>query len=172
MQAKGETDMRTLGLLAGAALALAACAGSREEPLTISEIQVETDLAAVGSREAVAYWQSLSGDLETALANQFLGRIDPSGNRITVDVDEISLTSPFASGATAETARLSGRVEMLNPAGTSEGVWDVTATAQDVADFLPAGTDVVRVQPTTPEYYNAVVQAFARGAALTIDANT
>ena len=146
--------MRTLGLLAGAALALAACAGAQEEPLTISEVQVQTDLAAVGSREAVAYWQGLSADLETAIANQFVGRIDPAGNVITVDIDEISLTSPFASGATAETARLSGRVEMLNPAGTSEGAWDVTATAQDVVDFLPAGTDVVTVRPTTPAYYS------------------
>ena len=59
---------------------------------------------------------------------------------------------------------------MLNPAGTSEGAWDVTATAQDVVDFLPAGTDVVTVPPTTPEYYQAVVQAFARGAALSIQA--
>ena len=39
--------MRTLGLLAGAALALAACAGSQDEPLLISEVQVQTDLAAV-----------------------------------------------------------------------------------------------------------------------------
>jgi hypothetical protein len=164
--------MRTLGLLAGAALALAACAGAREEPLTISEIQVETDLSAVGSRQTVAYWQDLSGDLETAIANQFVGRIDPAGNVITVDVDEISLNSPFASGATAETAVLSGRVEMLNPAGTSEGAWDVTATAQDVVDFLPAGSNVVTVRPTTPEYYQAVVQAFARGAALSVQAGS
>lgn len=161
--------MRTLGLLAGAAIALAACAGSDDEPLLISEIRVQTDLAAVGSREAVGYWQSLSDDLETAIAGQFVGRIDPSGNVITVDVDEISLTSPFASGATAETAVLSGRVEVLNPAGTSEGAWDVTATARDVVDFLPAGTDVVTVRPTTPEYYQAIVQAFARGAAQSIE---
>jgi hypothetical protein len=164
--------MRTLGLLVGATLALAACAGSREEPLTISEVQVQTDLSAVGSREAIAYWQGLSGDLETAIANQFVGRIDPAGNVITVDVDEISLRSTFASGATVETARLSGRVEMLNPAGTSEGAWNVTATARDVVDFLPVGTDLVTVRPTTPEYYQAVVQAFARGAALSVQAGS
>ena len=59
--------MRTLGLLAGAALALAACAGSAAtEPLTISEITGRGRPAAVGSREAVAYWQGLSADLETA----------------------------------------------------------------------------------------------------------
>jgi hypothetical protein len=164
--------MRTLGLLAGAAFALAACAGSQEPPLMISEVQVQTDLTAVGSRDAVGYWQGLSDDLETAIANQFIGRIDPAGNVITVDVDEISLTSPFASGATAETARLSGRVEMLNPAGTSEGAWNVTASAQDVVDFLPAGTDIVTIRPTTPEYYQAIVQAFARGAALAIQAGS
>ena len=43
--------MRTLGLLAGAALVLAACGGSRQtEPLTISDVSVQADLPAVGSR--------------------------------------------------------------------------------------------------------------------------
>lgn len=154
------------GLFVGAALLLAACAGSSEDaPLTISGVEVQTDLTAVGSREAVGYWQSLSDDLETAIADQFVGRIDPGGNVITVDVDELSLTSPFTAGATAETARLSGRVEMLNPAGTSEGVWNVTATAQDVVDFLPPESNIVSLPATTPEYYRAIVQAFARGAA-------
>jgi hypothetical protein len=160
--------MRTLGLLAGAGLVLAACAGGQPEPLTISDVNVQTDLTAVGSRQAVDYWQSLSGDLETAIANQFVGRIDPAGNTINVDVDELSLTSAFASGATAETAQLSGRVEVLNPAGTSEGVWNVTATAQDVIDYFPAGTNLVAVPPTSSAYYQAIVTAFARGTALAI----
>lgn len=164
--------MKRLGLLAGVALALAACAGAEEEPLLISEVRVETDLAAVGSREAVAYWQRLSDDLETAIAGQFIGRVDPTGNVLTVDVDEISLASPFAAGATAETARLSGRVEMLNPAGTSEGAWDVTASASDIVDFLPVGTTVAVVPPTSAEYYQAVVQAFARGTALTVQSGS
>lgn len=163
--------MRLLGLLAGSALMLAACAGSQDEPLMISDINVQTDLSAVGSREAVAYWQGLSGDLETALANQFVGRIDPTGNTLNVDIDEISLNSPFLGGATAETARLSGRVEMLNPAGTSEGVYNVTATAQDVADFLPVG-NTVTIAPTSAEYYAAIVQAFARGVAITLEGDS
>jgi hypothetical protein len=160
--------MRSLGLLAGAALVLAACAGQQEQPLMISDVSVETDLAAVGSREAVGYWQSLSGDLETAIASQFVGRIDPAGPRIRVDVDEISLTSPFTSGVTAETAVLSGRVELISPAETVESAYNVTVSAQDVADFLPVGTNVAVVPPTSAEYYQAVVQAFARGTALTL----
>ena len=164
--------MGRLGLLAGAALMLAACAGGEEEPLTISEVRVETDLAAVGSREAVAYWQRLSSDLETAIAAQFVGRIDPAGNVITVDVDELSLNSPFASDATAETARIAGRVEMLNPAGTSEGAWDVSASATDVATYLPPGSNIVSVPPTSSEYYGAVVRAFAHGVATTVQAGS
>jgi hypothetical protein len=163
--------MRTLGLLAGAALMLAACGGGQENvPLTISEVTVQADLPAVGSREAVAYWQNLSNDLETAIAAQFVGRIDPTGKRIDVDVDEISLTSPFASAATAETARLSGRVTLINPDGTDAAVYDVTATSQDVVSFLPTGTDIVTIQPTSAEYYRAIVQAFARGTAQTLSA--
>jgi len=159
--------MKPLATLAGAALLLAACAGSQQpQPMTISEVTVNADLSAIGSRQAVSYWQGLSGDLETAIANEFVGRIDPAGNTIVVDVDELSLNSPFVVGATAETARLSGRVDLLNPAGTSEGTYNITATSQDVATFLPPGT--VSVPPTSAEYYHAIVQAFARGVSQTL----
>ena len=156
--------MKALGLLAGVAL-LAACAGQQPEPLLISEVNVQTDLPAVGTREAVGYWKNLDADLETAIAAQFTGRIDPLGKRISVDVDEISLNSAFASGATAETARLSGRVQLENPDGTLVSAYDVTASSQDVATYLPPGSNVVTISPTSQEYYQAIVQAFARGTA-------
>ena len=157
--------MRPLGLLAGAALGLAACAGQQEGPLLISGVNAQTDLAAVGTREAVGQWQNLDEDLETAIAAEFVGRIDPLGKQIEVDVDEISLNT---FGTTAETARLSGRVTLLNADGTTAAAYDVTATSQDVVDFLPAGTNVVSVSPTSQEYYQAIVQAFARGAAVAL----
>ena len=158
--------MRTLGLLAGAALLLAACGGGPEnEPLLISGVTVETDLPAVGSPQAVAYWKNLGPDLETAIAAEFTGRIDPTGKTITVDVDEISLASPFATGATAETARLAGTVTLINPDGTNAAVYNVTATSADVVTYLPSGSSLVTVEPTSAEYYRAIVQAFARGTA-------
>jgi hypothetical protein len=163
--------MKPLALLSGAALFLAACAGSQDQPLMISDVSVQTDLAAVGSREAVSYWQSLNSDLETAIANEFVGRIDPAGPSITVDVDEISLNSPFLAGASPATATLSGRVELISPAGTTDAAYNVTATAQDAIDFLPAGSDITTIQPTSAEYYRAIVQAFARGVALTLSAD-
>lgn len=158
--------MRMSGLLTAAALVLAACAGGqKEKPLLISEIHVETDLTAVGSRGAVNYWKSLSADLETAIAAEFAGYIDPTGNKVLVDIDEISLRSAFETGATAETARLTGQVQLLNPAGTQEAVYNVTASAQDIVTYLPAGSNIVAVKPTSAEYYHAIVQAFARGTA-------
>jgi hypothetical protein len=164
--------MRTLGLLAGATLLLAACGGNQSQPLAISDVSVQADLPAVGSREALGYWQNLSTDLETAIAAQFAGQIDPTGKRIEVDIDELSLNSPFVSGATAETATLAGRVNLINVDGTNAAAYDVTASAQDVATFLPPGSNLVSIPPTSAEYYQAVVQAFAHGTALTLnDAN-
>ena len=57
--------------------------------------------------------------------------------------------------------------DLLNPAGTSEGAYDVTATATDVADFLPA-ENLEAVPPTSAAYYDAIIQAFARGVAVTL----
>jgi hypothetical protein len=148
-------------MLAGAGLLLAACAGQQQGPLLISGVNAQTDLAAVGTREAVDHWRNLDADLETAIAQQFVGRIDPLGKQINVDVDEISLNS---FGTSTETARLSGRVELRNPDGTLESAYNVTASSQDVQQYLPEGTNVVSVSPTSAEYYQAIVQAFARGA--------
>jgi ABC-type glycerol-3-phosphate transport system substrate-binding protein len=161
--------MKSLGLLAGAALVLAACSGSEPEPLRISDVSVQADLAAVGSREAVGYWKNLSGDLETAIASEFAGRIDETGPSIRVDVDELSLNSPFMSRATAQTAVLSGRVDLVSPQETTISSYNVTAHAQDVQDFLPSGTTLVSVPPTSAEYYQAIVRAFARGVMITLE---
>jgi hypothetical protein len=43
----------------------------------------------------------------------------------------------------------------------------VTATATDVADFLPSD-NLEAVPPTSAAYYEAVIQAFARGVAVTL----
>jgi hypothetical protein len=156
--------MRPLALLAAAGLVLAACA-RQEEPLTIAEVNVDTDLASIGSPEAVAYWQDLSADLETALASQFVGRIGETGRTVNVDVDELSLSNALTANLADEDARLAGRVEVINADGTTDSAYRVTATTNDVMTFLPPGTDIVSVPPTSAAFYGAVVQAFARGTA-------
>ena len=163
--------MTRLGLLAGAALLVAACAGQREpEVLTISEVRVDTDLSAIGSAEAMGYWQNLSADLETAIAAEFAAQIDPAGKRILVDVDELTLANALTAGLTPQDATLAGRVTLENPNGTTAAAYDVTATSNDVRSYLPPGT--TRVSPTSTEYYQAIVRAFARGTATTLNAGS
>jgi hypothetical protein len=160
--------MRTLGLLAGAAVLLAGACAREPEPLRVSEIVVNTDLPAIQGPQAVAYWQDLSQDLETAMAAEFVGRIDPLGSSVLVDVDELSLTTAFVPGATVEDAQLSGRVTVENPDGTTAAAYDVTASASDAVAYLPEGANVVQISPTSDEYYQAIVRAFARGAATAV----
>lgn len=155
--------MRPHALLAGAALFLAACAGQPPEPVTVSEVNVTADLSAIGNRNAVGYWQSLDSDLEAALAAEFVGRIDPGGRIVNVDIDELSLQDAFTRGMMTEDARLSGQVEVVTTEGTS--TYNVSASTRDAVTYLPPGTDVTTIPPTSAEFYQAVVRAFARGTA-------
>jgi hypothetical protein len=157
--------MKPLALLAGAALVLGACAAQPPDPMRIAEINVNADLTAVSSRNAAAYWRGLDTDLETAIATEFVGRLDAPGRTINVDVDELSLANALTTGLGPDDARLAGRVEVLNPDGTQAGVFDVTASTREAAIFLPPGTNVTTIPPSSTEFYLAVVQAFARGTA-------
>jgi hypothetical protein len=157
--------MTRLGLLASAALVLGACAARPPEPLTIAEINVGADLAAVGSRDAVAYWQGLDEDLETAIASEFVGRIDPAGKTVNVDVDELTLANALNAGLGPDDARLAGRVEVLNANGTQAALYDVTASTREAEIYLPPGSNITTIPPSSAEFYRAVVQAFARGTA-------
>lgn len=155
--------MKAFALATVSALALVACAPKTPEPVMVSEINVTADLGAVTSREAVSYWQNVTTDVEAALAAEFVGRIDPSGRIVNVDIDEISLTNALMPGAGEADARLTGVVDVENPDGTSGGRYNVSATSSQVESYLPEGTTTIPA--TSSEYYRAIVQAFARGTA-------
>ncbi len=157
--------MKPLALLAGAALVLGACAASEPQPVTVAAINVEADLTSIGNRDAVAYWQNLDSDLETAIAAEFVGRIDPAGVTVNVDVDELSLANALNAGLADEDARLSGQVEVVNADGTRAGTYNVSATTREAALHLPPGANVTTVPASSAEFYQAVVTAFARGTA-------
>src|SRR5690606_8292645 len=134
--------MKLQGLLAGAALMLAACGGGGDEEVAtlsapvVSDVTVSSDLSAVGSRDAATYWGNLGSDLESAIAAQFIGQTGPDGVRLLVDVDELSIASFFESQAGASDGRLTGTATVLDRT-TGEQLGRDTGTA-------PAG------QATTP----------------------
>lgn len=155
--------MKAIALATVSALALAACAAKEPEPVMVSEINVSADLNAVTSREVVTYWRNVSSDVEAAVAAEFVGRIDPSGKIVTIDIDEISLNNALNAGLTDTDARLSGLVTIENPDGTSVGSYNVSASSSQAASYLPEGT--TSVPPSSAAYYEAIVRAFARGTA-------
>jgi hypothetical protein len=160
--------MKVHGYLAGAVIALAACAGGEEAaaPLTVSDVAVSSDLSAVTSRDAARYWGNMESDLESAIAAEFVGQTGPGGVNIEVDIDEISLANFFQSQAGADNARLTGSVAVIDAQNEQQrGFYTVSASANEVATFLPPDSDVVTVSRTSAEFYSAVVQAFARGVA-------
>ena len=133
-------------------------------PTAVSAIEVRADLRAVGDAASVRYWQTLEEDLEAALVTEFLGRIDPLGAIVKVDVDEIALADALRAGMPGENARLSGEVDVTDPrSGADLGAYTVTATAHEVASVLAEGSGADTVGGG--EFYAALLEAFARGVA-------
>jgi hypothetical protein len=159
--------MKVYGYLAGAAMMLAACAGEEAAaPFTVSDVAVTSDLSAVTSRDAATYWGNLESDLASAIAGQFVGETGPDGVNIAVDIDELSLANFVQSQAGADSARLTGDVAVFDARNDEQvGFYTVSASANEVASFLPADRDIVTISPTSAEFYSAAVQAFARGVA-------
>lgn len=157
-------------LLAGAtSLVLAAATSALAQPATISDIRVEADLTAVADARAAQYWGTLNADLSTALASELVDIISPEGLALIVDLDEVSLASILEAEAGADDARMTGDVGLFDPR-TEEVVrqFTISASTNEAATFLPAGTDVITVSPSSAQFYAAVVQAFARGISETL----
>lgn len=161
--------MKAFALLTASALALAACSTETAAPSrqAISEISVNTDLTAVGNSSAVEYWDSLSQDLETALANQFVNDISPSGARIDVDVDELSLAESYSEGF-GQNSTLSGRVTVTDMRDAPLGTYNVSASMAQAQAVEPGAQPSV----DSAEFYQALVQAFAQGVDQTINASS
>lgn len=165
--------MKLYALLAGAAIALAACGGGDEEATVaalpvVSDVTVSSDLSAVGSREAATYWGNLEGDLESAIAREFLGQTGPDGVRLLVDIDELSIASFFDPAAGASDAQLTGTVTLLDSeTGEAAALYTVSASAEQAMTRIVTdpGTRVQTIPATSAEFYSAVIEAFAAGVA-------
>lgn len=162
--------MKLYGTLAAAAIALAACGGGEEDValapavMTVSDVEVTTDLNAVGSADAARYWGNLENDLESAIATRFVGQTSPTGARLVIDIDELSVASFFESAAGADDARLTGTVAVLDPvSGEQVGFYTVAASANQAMTLMGADVRVQTVPATSAEFYSAVLEAFARG---------
>ena len=145
----------TAAMLATAAMA---------QDTMIKEVEVAADITAVSNAEAAAYWTNMADDLENAIVARLVDRTAEDGAKISVDIDELSLANSFQNQLGLEDAVLVGKVAVTSE--TDNAVFDgyeLTITAVNAQAFAPDGMVLEGAFTDTPEYYQALISAFADG---------
>ena len=149
---------------AAAMLTLSVPAAFAGDALVISQIAVEADASALGNADAVAFWQQLDGDLETALAAELVDHLGEGGQRLDVTVTEMALANAFTASLGVEDSRLAGTVLLVDAAGETLSEYTVEARADQARPYL-GDLDVTTISPDSAAFYGALVQGFAAGVA-------
>lgn len=145
-----------------AAALLAALPALAQDPTTVREVDVEADLTAIQNPAAATYWTDVAEDLENAIVARVTDRTDPDGVRISVDIAEVSLASMFENLTDAADTRMVGQVNVTSDTdNTKFNSYELTVSIEEALPFFPQGTVIATVRRDTPEYYRAMVEAFA-----------
>ena len=154
---------RTTLYAAIAALATSFAAAGHAQTM-IKVIDVETDLTAIQNEKAAAYWGKLSDDLKSAIATRITDQLGEEGSEIHIDINELSLANSFQNALGIEDAVLVGDVAITNATdNTKFDGYELTVTAKTASAFAPDGVVLDGAFTDSPEYYTALVSAFADG---------
>ena len=130
----------------------------------VQEVSVSADITAISNAEAAAYWTNAADDLENAIVARLVDRIDEEGSKISVDIDELSLSNSFQNQLGLEDAVIVGMVNVTSDVDNAKfDSYELTVTAQSAQAFAPDGTVLDGAFTDTPEYYAALIAAFADG---------
>lgn len=146
------------------ALTLALCAfpAFADDKTKVRDIDVEADLTALQNPAAAAYWTKIAADVENAIAARITDRTADAGVKISVDISEVELANAFENITNIADTKMVGQVNVTSETDNTEfNSYELTVTVNEALPFFPPGTTVVMVQRDTPEYYKAMVEAFA-----------
>ena len=144
------------------ALTLALCALPAFAETKVRDIDVEADLSAIQNPAAAAYWTNIATDLENAIAARVTERTADDGVKISVDISEIELANAFENITNIADTRMVGAVHVTSETDNSKfNSYELTVTVNEALPYFPPGTNVVMIKRDTPEYYKAMVEAFA-----------
>ena len=130
----------------------------------VKEIDVTAEITAITNAEAAAYWTNVADDLENAIVARLVDRIGEDGSKISVDIDELSLANSFQNRLGLEDAVLVGQVNQTNETDNAKfESYLLTVTARTAQAFAADGTVLAGAFDDTPEYYAALIAAFADG---------
>jgi len=130
-------------------------------PVTVKQIQVETDLEAIENVEAAAVWANIDTDLAAEIIAQLGDRMNPEGADIVVDIDEVSLATSFEQAIGTEEAYLKGDVLLRVPGPDNNVNYTLTVTSLQAEAYFPDGTVVTDLTQGSELYYRAMLGAFA-----------
>ncbi|PZR00168.1 MAG: hypothetical protein DI533_06085 [Cereibacter sphaeroides] len=138
---------------------------------TVKEVDVTADISAMANQQAAAYWARVADDLENAIVARVTDRVDKEkGAKVSVDIDELSLANSFEAAANIEESSLAGQVSVTSDNGANKvGVYDMKVSFDQAFSMMPTGTDRTAVLFDSPEYYAAMINAFADAVVLRLD---
>lgn len=151
-----RTMTATLAALFLATTALA------QDPTTVREVDVDVDLTAIQNPQAATYWTNVADDLENAIVARITDRTDPKGVKISIDIEEVSLASMYENLTDLADTQMVGQVNVTSDTdNTKFNSYELSVRVEEALPFFPPGTVIATVVRDTPEYYRAMVEAFA-----------
>ena len=146
--------------------ALVAPAFAQNAP-SVKSIDVTVDIASVQNAAAAAYWGQLETDLENAILARVQKQIADDGVDIVIDISEVELSNGFQEVFGVAETRLVGSVKMVHATDNSRfDAYNLTVDVNAAVPLLPEGFILSATKADTKEYYDAMVNAFAKGVAV------
>lgn len=152
------------------AATLATGAYAADGPLMIKDIQVTADLSAFKNTAAAGQWANLEADLETAIAQDVIGRTSDDGATIFVDITEIEVASMLQTIISSAKTQLVGDVKI----GTGDnhdkyGEYNLTVAVDGSALTFPKDTDLSVMAANSKPFYDQVIQTFSEAVVKRLD---
>jgi len=149
---------RIVALATASVIALAAGAASAEK-LMVNEIQVKSELSDITESNALQFYPTLTDDLRNAIGEQIAGQIGDSIYHLEVNLKEVSLDGAYALPGNGEFNKMEAFVSVFAEDETipEEKFW-IRLDAR-------SANQLAALQPGTADFYNALVDAFARETA-------
>lgn len=141
-------------LMAGTALA--------DANTRVREVNVEADISAIQNPAAAAYWTNVADDLENAIVARITDRTADDGVKISIDISELELANAFENVTNVADTKMAAQINVTSETDNTDfSSYELTVSVEEALPFFPPGTTVVMVTRDTPEYYRAMVDAFA-----------
>lgn len=147
-----------------AALATTLLAGTAyaDADTRVREIDVTADISAIGNPAAAAYWTNVADDVENAIVARITDRTADDGVKVSVDISEVELANAFENITNVADTKMVGQVNITSDTDNTEfNSYELTVSVNEAMPYFPPGTTIVMITRETPEYYKAMVEAFA-----------